>query len=103
MIEIYRNRDSAKVGQFQSLLEAEGIPTFFRNEFLSANMVPVPAASPALCVVNEGDVERGIGLIRQYEEATETEEGSDVICAKCGETVPGAFAVCWSCDEPVRS
>lgn len=97
MIEIYSNRDSARVGQFQSLLESEGIRTYFRNEFVSATTVAVPGTTPALCIMDEADLERGVELIRSYTESAGEEKTQEITCPKCGEKSPGTFESCWSC------
>ena len=97
MIEIYRNRDSATVGKFQSLLEAEGIRTYFRNEYVSATSIAIPEVTPALCIMNDTDLDRSIELIRTYIESSQEEPGPEVACPKCGEKNPGTFAVCWNC------
>jgi len=103
MIEIFRSRDSATVGQFQSLLESEGIRTYFRNEYVSATVIAVPEVTPALCIMNEADVDRGIELIRTYIESPRDELKPELTCPKCGENSPGTFAVCWSCGTSLEA
>ena len=71
MKEIFRERDPARVGFYQSLLEAEGIPTHVRNRDLATGMgteVPIPEFFPALCVVNEEDYEAAIELLKEASE-----------------------------------
>lgn len=97
MIEIFRNRDSATVGQFQSLLESEGIRTYFRNEYVSATSIAISEVTPALCIMNEGDLDRSIELIRSYIEAPQEKPVPELTCPKCGEKSPGTFAACWNC------
>jgi len=101
MIEIYRNRDSATVGHFQSLLESEGIRTYFRNEFVSATVLAIPEVIPALCIIDEADLERAVELIRTYLEGRPEKPVPDLACPKCGEKSPGTFAVCWKCGAPM--
>jgi hypothetical protein len=97
MIELFRDPEMARVGQYQSILEAEGIPTFVRNETLSGTEVVIPAFYPALCVVDDKDHARAVEIIRSYEQET---PGSDkeIACPKCGELSPGSFSVCWNCE-----
>lgn len=97
MIEIYRSRDSATVGSLQGLLEAEGIRTYVRNDSVSRMMVEIPEVYPALCVLDEEDVDRGVELVRDYTEAPRNETGPERICPKCGENSPGTFDACWNC------
>ncbi|MES2921585.1 MAG: DUF2007 domain-containing protein [Verrucomicrobiota bacterium] len=67
MTEVYRNRDSAKIGHLQSLLESEGIRTYLRDEYGASTAFP--EVTPALCILEEADVERGVELIRAYLES----------------------------------
>lgn len=97
MIEIYRNRDSATVGALQSLLESEGIKTYLRNDSVSRMMVEIPEVFPALCVLDEADVGRGVELVRDYTVVTKDEAGPELTCPKCGEQSPGTFDACWNC------
>ncbi len=97
MIEIYRNRDSATVGSLQSLLEAEGIRTYLRNDNVSRMMVEIPETFPALCVMDAADVDRGVALVREYIESPRDDAGPERTCPKCGEQSPGTFDACWNC------
>ena len=97
MIEVYRSEESAMIGHLQSLLEAEGIATYLRNEFASSTTIAIPEVTPALCVLDEKDVARAVGLIREQLEAPELDADQEIICQKCGESSPGTMARCWSC------
>jgi hypothetical protein len=95
MTEIFRNRDSAAIGHFQSLLEAEGIRTYLRDEYAASTSFP--EVTPALCIIEDADVERGVELIRAYIESSNSSPNKEQTCPQCGEIVPGTFAVCWKC------
>jgi hypothetical protein len=100
MKELFRERDYTKVGYFESVLEAEGIPTIVRNKHLTMSgltEIPIPEFFPALCVMEDADYDRAMEIIRRH--LKENAEGADreVICPGCGETNPGNFDVCWSC------
>ncbi len=103
MIEIFRNRDSATVGQFQSILESEGIRTYLRNEYVAATTILFPEATSALCILNEADLDRSVELIRNYIEAPGDESLAEFPCPKCGEKSPAAFAVCWNCGASLEA
>lgn len=96
MIELFRDPEMARVGQYQSILEAEGIPTFVRNENLSGTEVVIPSFYPALCVVDDNDHARAMEIIRSYEQEVPGSE-EEIRCPKCGELSPGTFAACWNC------
>jgi hypothetical protein len=100
MKELFRERDYTKVGYFESVLEAEGIPTIVRNKHLTMSgltEIPIPEFFPALCVIDDEDYEPAMGIIRKH--LTENSVGveREVKCPSCGETNPGNFDVCWSC------
>jgi len=97
MIEIYRNRDSAVVGHFQSLLEAEGIRTFLRNDHVSNTALALAEFTPALCVMDEVQVDRAVELIRGYLETPADEPEGELACSGCGEISPATLAACWNC------
>ena len=103
MIEVYRSRDSAIVGHLQSLLEAEGIKTYLRNEHVSHTGIAIQEFMPALCILDESDVDRGVDLIRAYLEASRVDTLTALTCPKCGESNPGNFAACWSCGASLEA
>jgi hypothetical protein len=105
MIEIFRHHDNATVGHLQNLLESEGIKTYYRNEYVSTAAIAVQEFTPALCILNDADLDRSVELIRNYIEALRDEPVAEITCQECGESSPGTFATCWNCgasltDEP---
>ena len=103
MTEVFRKQDSATIGHLQSLLESNGIKTYLRNEFASSTTIAIPEVTPALCILDDADVERGVILIRDYLEASSASSETTQTCASCGEISPGTFAVCWKCEAPLDS
>jgi hypothetical protein len=97
MKELLSDRDFTRIGYYQTVLEAEGIQTFIRNETLSTVEVAVPLFYPALCVVNDDDYEKARQLLRDLEQRDSRLSGQEIACPKCGEMNPGNFEVCWSC------
>jgi hypothetical protein len=100
MTEIYRSRDSVTIGHLQSLLESEGIRTCLRDEH--GGVTAFPLVTPALCILDEADLDRGVGLIRAHLEAASASPDEERSCPQCGETSPGAFAVCWKCGSALE-
>ncbi len=100
MIELFRDPEMARVGQYQSILEGEGIATFVRNETLSGTEVVIPAFYPALCVVDDADHPRAMEIIRSYEQEVPGSE-TEIRCPECGELSPGTFSMCWNCQGPL--
>ncbi len=105
MQELFRERDYTKVGYFESVLEAEGIPTLVRNKHLTMSglsEIPIPEFFPALCVMRDEDYDRAMAIIREH--LTENGMGAEteVSCRSCGETNPGNFDLCWSCGADLK-
>ena len=94
MTEVFRNRDSATIGHLQSLLESEGIGTYLRNEHAASTTIAIPEVTPALCILEDTDVERGVNLIRAYIESSNAGPHEEQTCPQCSKTSPGTFAVC---------
>ena len=104
MKELFRERDYTRVGYFQTVLEAEGIPTFVRNENTVTFMteIPIPEFYPALCVVNDEDYDAAIELLRKHVKEDEVLSQQSVACPKCGESNPANFEICWSCSTALK-
>lgn len=97
MIKVFENFDFSRVGQMQSLLEANGIRTFIRNEYGSSVMggVPFVEVVPQLFVLEEADVARALELLKL--DRPRAAEGADWICPECGVDVDANFNRCWKC------
>lgn len=105
MKEIFRERDYTRVGYFQTVLEAEGIQTFVRNENTVTFMteVPIPEFYPALCVVNDDDYEAAVEVLRSHVKEDAVLSQQEAPCPKCGEPNPANFEMCWSCSTPLSA
>jgi len=97
MTEVFRNRDSVKIGTLQSLLESEGIRTYLRDEYGGSTAFPI--VTPALCILEDADVERGVELLRIHIESSRTSPNEEQTCAQCGERSPATFSKCWNCES----
>ena len=94
MKELFRERDPARVGYYQSLLDEEGIPTHVRNRDLVTLMgteVPIPEFFPALCVINDEDYQRAMDFL---EEIGENSPPADVPFQMKGIVVVGVCGLC---------
>jgi hypothetical protein len=101
MYELYVHPDHVRVGFCKSVLEEAGIPCFIRNENTNNTMtgMPSPLFFPALCVLNDDDIERSRELLNAF---LNTPPSSDPdwtcpspACAEPG--IPGSFDSCWKC------
>jgi hypothetical protein len=104
MRKLFDSIDFAKVGHYQSILDGHGIETHLKNQALSSIMGEVPFAEvfPELWVVNDGDYDEAMRLLREHRELAPS-RAEDWVCPKCGEQVPKEFGSCWNCetDKPV--
>lgn len=65
VIKVFESFEYMEVGRLRSLLEAHGIPTYMKNEFLSGALgeLPFQELSPQLFILHERDLERALALI----------------------------------------
>ena len=98
MREVFVHQDSARVGLYKSILDANGIPNFVRNALSNNSVTDMPSGVffPTLCVVDDADYERAIEILRHVHKP-EPNDSPDWKCGGCGEEVPGTFEHCWRC------
>ena len=104
MKELFRDQDFTRVAFFQNFLEAEGIPTLIRNQHLTGSgltEIPIPEFFPALCVMDDGDYDKAVEIIRAHLTNEDASSGTEVPCPACGEINPGNFSQCWSCGAEI--
>ena len=103
MIKVFQAWEYSIVGHLQSLLEAEGIATDFRNRDLTqlGGAVPMTEVWPELWVVNDGDAEAAREIIHNFRH-TEANPAfaAQWKCPACGVIVDGNFGECWNCGGP---
>ena len=99
MIKVFEDFDYMRVGQMQSILEANDIPTFLKNQFGfgGTGELPFVETVPQLFVLHEKDEERAKELISTAEKSTPQTEAWT--CPKCGTEIEGSFSDCWNCAE----
>ncbi len=104
MKEVFRHSDAGLVAVRQSILESAGIVTFVRNADTQQALVlglitailPLPDFWPTLCVMNDEEYPTAMEILRDMKDDFGAPQ-AEWKCPKCGETVPGNFAECWSC------
>ena len=99
MIKIFEDFDLARVGQFQSVLEAEGIQTHLKNQFMSSAMGEIPFVEvlPELWILEDGDLVKARRLIQELLPRSENNE-PEWTCSECDSVVDGVFDRCWKCN-----
>jgi hypothetical protein len=99
VIKVFEDFDYMRVGQMQSLLEANGIGTFLKNQFGfgGTGELPFVETVPQLFVLSEEDVERARELIDSQEPLPDA--GEPWACSACGEENDAPFSACWNCGQ----
>lgn len=101
MRKIYENIEFTRVGNFQSILESEGIGTHIKNLGASAAAgdIPFQQVFPELWVVDDTDYERALEVLRPYY-CHDFPVVSSWVCPGCAEEIEGTFGECWNCQTP---
>lgn len=99
MIELFTDPTPGRITFFKEILEAEGIPTFVRNENMSGTEGMIPIFHPGLCIVNDRDLMRAQELIAENMPSEASDTLPEVSCPECLEKNPGNFAYCWNCES----
>jgi len=99
VIKVFEDFDYMRVGQLQSLLEANDIRTFLKNQFGfgGTGELPFVETVPQLYVLNDDDAPKARKLLEAELEADEERE--TWTCEKCGTVIDGRFTDCWNCAE----
>ena len=98
MIKVFENYELATVGQYQSVLESEGIQTHLKNQFMSGALgeIPFVSAVPELWILNDEDFAAARALIEKLLSSNAQAE-PEWVCAECDAVVDGVFTQCWKC------
>lgn len=104
MREIFSHQDVTVLGYYKSILEAEGIAGFIRNEcsqtlgFGFYGMFQrLGFLEPVLCIVADDEYERAIAILSQHRDSETCVHQADWLCPSCKESNPAAFELCWKC------
>lgn len=98
MKRVYSASSPAFVGHIYNVLEQHGIPCILRNEFLIGGTGELPPGEclPEVWVVDDDDLPRARQLV---DAVINTPDLPAWRCRRCGETMEGQFAACWSCGD----
>ena len=99
MIKVFEDFDYMRVGQMQSLLEAQGIETFLKNQFGfgGTGELPFVETVPQLFVLHQRDVDRAKQIILEADESVD--DSGLWTCPQCGTEIENSFTACWNCAE----
>ena len=101
MIKVFEDFELSRVGQFQSVLESEGIRTHLKNQYTSSVLgeIPFVEALPQLWILEDDDLVKAKRLIQELLTSSE-EIQPEWTCAECNSKVDGVFGRCWKCNTP---
>jgi hypothetical protein len=99
VIKVFEDFELSRVGQFQSVLEAAGIRTLLKNQYMNSVMGEIPFVElmPELWILDDRDMDRAQALIQSLL-ASHAEVLPDWICPECSAEAGGAFSNCWRCN-----
>jgi len=83
---------------FRTLLEAEGISSIIRNEFLLRGQAS-PDGHPSVWILDDCQFELAASIASRYinNEGSPDLQGHSWKCPKCGEVLESQFTTCWQC------
>jgi hypothetical protein len=98
MKRVYSNENHFLVNNAKTLIDAQGINTFIKNEFAQG---AVGETSPfdawlEVWVTNDGDFEQALNILKT---SNSSKEGKDWVCRSCSEENAPSFEVCWNCQS----
>jgi hypothetical protein len=98
MIKVFEDFELSRVGQFQSVLEAAGIRTLLKNQYMNSVMGEIPFVEllPELWILDDEDLERAQELIQGLL-VSPADGQPDWACPACSTEVGAAFSHCWNC------
>ena len=93
---VYSNQNNILVHNAKNLIEAQGIETALKNEFVQGGVGEISAIDswPEVWVLNDADYERAIKII-----ATTNDNAVDWVCEQCAEPNDPSFEICWNCQH----
>ena len=94
---LYSSFDTIFLGYIETLLSQSGIPTEYRNQYVSGGVGELPPVdvTPELWV-EEAVFARAEAIVQQAT-SNENDMAAQWVCPECGETIEGQFAQCWQC------
>lgn len=98
MQRIYSAGDSVTIDYLQSVLDAAGIESLIKNQYLSgaAGGLPPNECWPELWIADESHYEESLRLIAAAL-APPARDLCDWTCPGCGELIERQFGECWKC------
>lgn len=89
--------DYARIGHFQSVLEAHGFEVFVKNLGASIGMGEIPYTEvwPELWLYDDSRYDEAVALIADLQKPRA--DAAPWACPSCGTRVEDGFEECWNC------
>jgi len=91
------NESLAEIGHLKNMLEQSGIACLIKNEQLSGALGEISFLDclPELWILDDGALEQARRMLNDYR--SQDVNTAPWLCARCGESNEGQFALCWQC------
>ena len=100
MVKVYESHDRIFVESLKAMLTSESIEHLVKDESSSSlGEVPPIVSCQHIWVIDEKDLERAQGLVKQLESQAELATGEPWTCSGCNEILEAQFTTCWNCGE----
>ena len=100
MVKVYESHDRIFVESLKAMLTSESIEHLVKDESSSSlGEVPPIVSCQHIWVIDEKDLERARGLVKQLESQAELATGEPWTCPGCQENLEAQFTACWNCGE----
>jgi hypothetical protein len=95
--KVHTSESSVEIAHLRNVLESAGIACVVRNDRLGGVVGEIPFLEcwPELWIVETGHWLKARSLLEEVSHAKPAADAWQ--CPRCGETIEGQFALCWSC------
>lgn len=98
MKKVYESLNTMMVGHLKNLLMIEGIPSFTKNEYGSAERISVNECWYEIWIENDTQYDEAEKIIKEAL-SDDSVSGPDWICPNCQEVNEYQFSLCWNCGK----
>lgn len=101
MQRLYQARDRIEAQWLLDRLSEQGIAATLLGDYLAGAAGELPLdIYPTLWVIEDQALPRAQAVLARFLAEAAAEAGPAWCCPGCGETVEGAFELCWHCATP---
>ena len=95
---ILSSPNPGEIALLRNMLESAGIACFMRNEISAglAGEIPISESTPELWIQDDHNLAEALQIKNAWKTAPPI-EGSDWVCAACGQASGPQFTSCWKC------